>query len=67
MTPIQKEVFDEDGNLKLIEVVDAKTSQHLADFLWDPNDEQTPEKRNEFRSWVARWISTRMKGSQNGN
>lgn len=67
MTPIQKEVFDEEGNLKLIEVIDADTSQHLADFLWDPNDEQTPENRNNFRDWVINWVKTRMKGKQNGN
>lgn len=67
MNPIQKEVYDEYGNLKLIEVTDADTSQHLADFLWDPNDDQTPENRNHFREWVSRWIATRMKGKKNGN
>lgn len=67
MTPIQKEVFDELGNLRLIEVIDAETSQHMADFLWDPNDDQTPENRNKFRDWVTNWVNTRMKGRRNGN
>lgn len=67
MTPIQKEVFDEQGNLKLIEVVDRDTSQHMADFLWDPNDEQTPDNRNRFRDWVANWVKHRMKDRSNGN
>lgn len=67
MTPIQKEVFDELGNLKLIEVIDSETSQHMADFLWDPNDDQTPENRNKFRDWVTNWVNTRMKGRRNGN
>ena len=67
MKPIQKEVYDDRGNLKIIEVIDAETSKHIADFLWNPHDAQTPENRNKFRDWVINWIDNRMKGKRNGN
>lgn len=49
----QVEVFSKDGHLQKIEVT-LETGVHLFDALWDPNDEQTHEKREEFRKWVKR-------------
>jgi hypothetical protein len=47
----QVEVFDKEGNLEKIEIT-LETGVHLFDALWDPTDEQTEQKRLEFRKWV---------------
>jgi len=47
----QVEVFDQEGNLKKIEIT-LETGVHLFDALWDPTDEQTEQKRIEFTKWV---------------
>jgi hypothetical protein len=60
MKAIQKEIHDDMGNLKVIEVTDAETGGHVADFLWDRRDEQTPENRTKFREWVQMWIDQRL-------
>jgi hypothetical protein len=67
MKPIQKEVFDDRGNLKVIEVTDAETGEHVADFLWDRRDEQTPENRTKFREWVQMWIDQRLGRKHHAN
>lgn len=53
---IQREVFDKDGNLVRIEAVQEDTGEHILDILWDPNDEQTEKKRQEFRMWASNVI-----------
>jgi hypothetical protein len=44
------DVYDQDGNMTKIEVQDA-SGNHIADFVWDPTDEQTSENRIKFRQW----------------
>jgi hypothetical protein len=39
-----------------IEVNDP-SGNHIADFLWDGHDEQTSEKRQEFRQWVYKFLT----------
>jgi hypothetical protein len=52
----QVEVFDEYGDLKCIEVT-LEDGNHLFDAVWDDRDEQTEEKRIEFRKWVKRMVA----------
>lgn len=47
----QVEIYDEEGNLEKIEIT-LETGEHLFDAIWDPNDDQTSEKRTLFREWV---------------
>jgi hypothetical protein len=49
----QAEVYNEEGDLEKIEVT-LETGTHLFDAIWDPNDEQTDDKRMAFRQWVKR-------------
>lgn len=56
---IQKEVHDENGNLLHIEITEFGTGKHLVDVLWDPHDEQTQERREDFRRWVSRVLRSR--------
>jgi hypothetical protein len=53
MPVIPIDVYDKDGNLTRIEFYN-----ELGGFefqaLWDENDEQTSEKRKEFREWCIR-------------
>lgn len=62
---IQKEIFDEDGNMLRIEIVEQDTGKHVLDVLWDPTDEQTPENRDEFRKWAGRIIQRKNLQSVN--
>ena len=62
---IQKEVHDEAGNIVRIEAVDTLSGQVVLDILWDPNDEQTAENRDEFRQWAGRIL--RSKGLESIN
>ena len=62
---IQKEVHDEAGNIVRIEAVDTLSGQVVLDILWDPNDEQTAENRDEFRKWASRIL--RSKGLESIN
>jgi hypothetical protein len=50
------DVYDQEGNLEKIEIT-LETGVHLFDAMWDPNDEQTDQKRIEFRQWVKRITS----------
>jgi len=56
---IQKEVHDEAGNIVRIEAVDTLSGQVVLDILWDPNDEQTAENRDEFRKWANRILRSK--------
>jgi len=48
---IPMDVYDKEGNLKMIEVTDT-SGNHIIDVLWDDNDEQTNENRIAFREWA---------------
>lgn len=50
-TAVPVDVYDKDGNFTKIEFYDT-AGKHIIDVIWDPNDEQTPEKRVEFRKWA---------------
>ena len=52
MRVILTEEYDDHGNLTKIIANEAYTGDHVLDAHWDPHDEQTPEKRAEFRTWV---------------
>ena len=56
---IQKEVHDEAGNIVRIEAVDTLSGKVVLDILWDPNDEQTAENRDEFRKWANRILRSK--------
>ena len=49
------DVYDKDGNMTKVEAVDSN-GDHVLDFLWDPRDAQTSEKRIEFRKFVNRFL-----------
>lgn len=51
MRVVPMDVYDKDGNLTHIEVTDA-TGEFVMQIMWDPRDEQTSEKRVEFRQWA---------------
>ena len=55
MPVIQQDVYDKEGNLIKIEVHD-ESGEFLLQFLWDERDEQTSEKREEFRKWATRHL-----------
>jgi hypothetical protein len=50
------DVFDKDGNLTKIEAFEFGSGEFVLQFLWDINDEQTSEKRTEFRKWANRHL-----------
>jgi hypothetical protein len=49
------DVYDSDGNMTKIEVQDG-VGEHILDFVWDPNDEQTSENRIKFREWAYNFL-----------
>ena len=51
MKVIPMDVYDKEGNLKMIEVTDT-SGNHIIDVVWDDNDEQTNENRIAFREWA---------------
>lgn len=55
MTVVQQDIYDKAGNLVRIEVHD-ESGEFLMQFLWDERDEQTSEKREEFRKWAERHL-----------
>ena len=62
---IQKEVYDDAGNLLRIEIHEQETGKHVVDVLWDPHDEQTQENREDFRKWVGRVLRSKELESVN--
>jgi hypothetical protein len=52
----QKEVYDDRGNLKSIEVT-LEDGEHLFDTVWDPIDAQSEENRIAFREWTKRMVA----------
>jgi hypothetical protein len=56
MKAIPTDVYDKDGNLLRIEFHDGN-GEHIIDAQWDENDEQTSEKRVEFRKWAYNHIA----------
>jgi len=55
MPVTQIDIYNKEGELVKIEVL-KESGEHLLDFLWDERDEQTSEKRIEFREWVKRHL-----------
>jgi hypothetical protein len=55
MRAITIDVYNESGDLTKIVANDA-AGDHIADFQWDPTDEQTSENRVKFRAWVYRFL-----------
>jgi hypothetical protein len=55
---IWNEVHDEGGNLSKI-VISNRDGGHVYDFLWTPDEPNTPENREEFRSWVSRFLANK--------
>lgn len=53
---IPTDVYDKDGNMVRIEFYDME-GNHVVDAQWDPTDEQTNEKRVEFRKWAYKFIN----------
>ena len=51
------DVHDKDGNLAKIEAYEFGSGDFVLQFLWDTHDEQTSEKRIEFRKWVTRHLN----------
>ncbi len=54
---IPVDVYDSDGNMTKIEVQDG-SGEHILDFVWDTNDEQTSENRVKFREWAYNFLET---------
>lgn len=46
------EIHNAMGDLERIEFYDVDKGEHIVDAIWDDRDEQTPEKRTEFREWA---------------
>jgi hypothetical protein len=46
-----QDMYDKDGNLTHIEVLDEK-GDFVMLILWDPTDEQTTKNRVAFRKWA---------------
>ena len=44
------DIHDKDGNLTRIEVVDSE-GEFVFDIIWDENDSQSQENRDNFRKW----------------
>ena len=51
LTPI--DIYDKEGNLTRREFF-TSDGEFQFQALWDPKDEQTSEKREEFRDWTTR-------------
>jgi hypothetical protein len=50
------DVHDKEGNLTKIEAYEFGSGEFVIQFLWDEHDEQTSEKRIEFRNWISRHL-----------
>lgn len=49
------DVYDKDGNMTKIESY-TEGGEHIADFLWDENEQQTSPNRIKFRQWVNHFL-----------
>lgn len=58
MRVIPTDILDNEGNLEKIEFYDELGSFQFQ-AMWDPNDEQSADKRREFREW-AKQMAKRM-------
>lgn len=45
------DIYNKDGEMQRIEAFDSK-GDFIFQAMWDPNDEQTSEKREAFRKWA---------------
>jgi hypothetical protein len=54
ITPM--DVYDADGALLRIEGVNSEGNT-VVDVVWDPQDEQTNDKRVEFRKWAYKMLN----------
>lgn len=52
---VPMDIYDKDGNLDRIEFQDGK-GDFILQAMWDSNDEQTSEKRSEFRKWAYQMV-----------
>ena len=48
---VPTDIYNEDGEMIRIEFHDEQ-GNIVIDAVWDEHDEQTPEKRTEFRDWA---------------
>ena len=53
MKVVPIDIYDKDGNMVSIEFQDGK-GEFAFQAVWDPNDEQTSENREEFRRFAYR-------------
>jgi len=58
MRVIPTDILDNEGNLEKIEFYD-ELGGFQFQAMWDPNDEQSADKRREFREW-AKQMAKRM-------
>jgi hypothetical protein len=49
------DIYDKDGNLTKIEIVN-EAGETVLTAPWDPTDEQTSKNREEFRNWVYKHL-----------
>ena len=52
---VPTDIYDKDGNMDRIEFHDGK-GEFIVQAIWDKNDEQTSEKRSEFRRWAYQMV-----------
>jgi len=52
MRVIPTDVFDDAGNLEKVEFYD-ELGGFQFQAMWDPSDEQSADKRREFREWAG--------------
>lgn len=55
MRAVPIDVYNADGHLTKIEA-QGEDGNHILDFVWDPEDEQTSENRILFRQFVYRML-----------
>lgn len=55
MRAICTDIYDKEGNLLKIEAHD-DSGEFIIQFLWDPHDKQTSDKREEFRKFAYRML-----------
>lgn len=52
------EIHSESGDLLRIEFHD-QDGKHIIDAVWDDSDEQTTDKRKEFRLWTYKAVQNK--------
>jgi hypothetical protein len=49
------DIYGKDGDMIKVEF-NTTSGEHIIDAVWDPRDEQTSEKRTDFRTWAYRLV-----------